>query len=468
MFELAMPGSAWSERAHIAQWVFRDRLGLDVHLVRSPKRDRATLRGPDGRTITFPDRDLGHWDARWLVPESLTDFQLQVVSNGLPRWARDACPSGYVRSGEDGCISESANGLELDVDVHAIIFLLLTRYDEALAIRRDEYSRPLTQDQVLPRAGLQRRPVVDQLIELLRGAINYLWPLWPTRRTRFSVESTHDVDQLFAFVTCSPYEFAKVLAHSAARHGLGDASRVARDYTRTKCAGPSADPSNTFSWIMDQSEKRGMSSRFFFQTSLSGVDRAWKRNVYNLLDDAPQDILRNILSRGHDVGLHPSFASSDIVELRKEKNYLLRALEKSGHSGNRRVGNRQHFLRFDPIHSPVNWSAAGFDYDSTIGYPDDVGFRAGTCHPYPLYDLRGRRSLPVIERPLILMDATLIRPQYMGINLRSEGGYSEAANLVTNLSDECRRVGGQFTILFHNNVLSAPAAKELFIHCLDS
>lgn len=73
------------------------------------------------------------------------------------------------------------------------------------------------------------------------------------------------------------------------------------------------------------------------------------------------------------------------------------------------AGVRMHWLYFG-AQSAAALDAAGFDYDSTFGYNETVGFRAGTTQPYQLADV-GR----LLELPLHIMDTALFYPDYLGL-----------------------------------------------------
>lgn len=81
-------------------------------------------------------------------------------------------------------------------------------------------------------------------------------------------------------------------------------------------------------------------------------------------------------------------------------------------------------------------------YDDTLGYADHEGFRCGTCHAYPLYDLEHDRPLEVVERPLLVMDGTL--KEYRGLTR------PEALERLKALFTRCCAVEGDFVILWHN------------------
>jgi hypothetical protein len=122
------------------------------------------------------------------------------------------------------------------------------------------------------------------------------------------------------------------------------------------------------------------------------------------------------------------------------------------------IGGRQHYLRWSPT-TWEHWEACGVGYDSTVGYADQIGFRAGTCIPYKPWLLGPAREAHLLEIPLIVMDATVAT--YMSIP------EEEQLDRITTLIDKCRLVGGVFTLLWHNASLLEPCYGNTYIQLLD-
>ena len=119
-------------------------------------------------------------------------------------------------------------------------------------------------------------------------------------------------------------------------------------------------------------------------------------------------------------------------------------------------GGRHHFLRWQTPTSFRLWDDAGLSYDSTLGFAEAPGFRCGVCHPFRTFDLAARRELNLVERPLIVMDASLQRHQYMGLSAR------KALDVILELRRATERMSGEFVILWHNNVLTDPIEQDLY------
>ena len=99
----------------------------------------------------------------------------------------------------------------------------------------------------------------------------------------------------------------------------------------------------------------------------------------------------------------------------------------------------------------------GFKYDCTLGFADHLGFRCETCYEFPVYDLLKKKVLSIKERPLIVMERTVLDQDYMGIE-----SYDKAFEHICDLKNCCRLFNGDFTILWHNNRLAKEHDKCLY------
>jgi hypothetical protein len=106
-------------------------------------------------------------------------------------------------------------------------------------------------------------------------------------------------------------------------------------------------------------------------------------------------------------------------------------------------GIRMHWLYFDE-QSPARLEEAGFSYDSTFGYNETIGYRAGTAQAFrPL----GNEQL--IELPLLVMDTALFYPSYLNLSEPAAG------RLVGKVLDDVTETGGALTINWHDRSLFA-------------
>jgi hypothetical protein len=163
-------------------------------------------------------------------------------------------------------------------------------------------------------------------------------------------------------------------------------------------------------------------------------------------------LIRHVHTRGHEVGFHAGYDTfHDAARTRDEFARLRRVAESEGVT-REHWGGRQHFLRWENPVTWRNWSDAGLSYDTTLAYAEAVGFRAGTCHDYRVFDLEQRRPLDLRERPFQVMDVTLFA--YMGLSREA------AFTTVMELAAECRRYGGCLGVLWHNSEVMRTRAEQ--------
>jgi hypothetical protein len=161
---------------------------------------------------------------------------------------------------------------------------------------------------------------------------------------------------------------------------------------------------------------------------------AVRASHYDLSQLLPQ--LKGIVAAGREVGVHGVDAWLDAGEGRKERARLSEAL------GMTEIGVRMHWLFFDKD-SPQALDQAGFAYDSTVGYREAAGYRAGTTQAYQPPGVTN-----LLELPLHVMDTALFYPSYL--NLRDK----EARRLVWKLIDDVEHFGGALTVNWHDRSIA--------------
>lgn len=112
-----------------------------------------------------------------------------------------------------------------------------------------------------------------------------------------------------------------------------------------------------------------------------------------------QKKLKNLYDEGFSIGLHGGYDSAlDKKKLTREKETLERAV------GTTVKKTRQHWLHFEEAQTPF-FHEHLFESDSTIGWNDRSGFRAGIASAYcPFNHVEGRAFVHT-EIPFVLMDS---------------------------------------------------------------
>ena len=152
--------------------------------------------------------------------------------------------------------------------------------------------------------------------------------------------------------------------------------------------------------------------------------------------DDIRDLIGEIRAAGGEVGLHGIDAWID----RSTGEEELKKIEQL--TGATTIGSRIHWLFFSET-SPALLEQAGISYDSTSGYRETVGYRAGTTQAY-----KPPAAERLLELPLHAMDTALFYPAYLGLS--SE----KATRRLETMADTLERFGGCLTVNWHDRSLS--------------
>lgn len=316
---------------------------------------------------------------------------------------------------------------------------------------------------VLNPTGLLYRPVVDEAY-LAQGGKK---PVWPQNKP-FAACLTHDVDR----VSVSTFQQSSRIRELAirndrtfqqkVRNALGTLGDIRHIIKRVNAR----DPLHCYEkWLKVEAEVNARST-FFFWPGWSAVRKHHSSDcVYELSDQiwfdgqrcTVKEMIREIDRRGWEIGLHPSWYSfNDVGEMKRQKDALEKALGKDV------VSVRQHFLHYDIRVTPRVQSEAGFKYDSTLGFNDNIGFRFGTSYPWQLYDLKTDIQLPLVEVPLIVQDGAMLSP-VKGMRL----DHDMAFEYVVMVAETVKKVGGVLTLLWHPQYIINPDWWRLYLCTID-
>jgi peptidoglycan/xylan/chitin deacetylase (PgdA/CDA1 family) len=315
---------------------------------------------------------------------------------------------------------------------------------EQRTTERDAHGRIPAPANPSVRAGTERELPVQRIATAFFEAVKLVnggQPLfrlgaWPDRKT-WAAAFTHDLDivsgwPLFVGLRC--IELLKKGEFNRAGSALGSAlSALGSDPVGTAIAS-----------ILELEGNAGIRATWFVIAGEPSFT-SWRRGdiTYRLESRPARDILEQLLTAGHEVGLHASFETRDNARLMAAERGRLTRL-----SGAPPAGVRQHFLRLDPATTPSGAEQAGFTYDATFGFADRNGFRLGLADVIPLWQESTTRTRPLLEAPLTWMDRT--HSKYRG-----EENPDQWVDDALQLADICREAGGLWTGLWHPNVVPA-------------
>ncbi|WP_148449314.1 polysaccharide deacetylase family protein [Paenibacillus tuaregi] len=458
MLILRSPMQYRPEREYIYRVVFEEFLGMDYSVIYE-ERDHIEIvkEGAEGEAhrLILADVLLRTAEEAWLQAPSMPQLPLnEAVIPGM-----GTVPVLYGRSNPKGTyIFTSGGGVECGIDIFGGCLFMLTRYEELVVPDRDRHNRFSAYSSVAYQAGFLDRPIVNEYVEILYLCIQMLWPELRRRERTLRTMISHDVDAAYFVYGRSRLSIAKESAMDILRRhdpesGLRKAVMLGR---KQMDLGP--DPFNTFDWLMSLSERHGIRSSFYFiaEETEPGMD-----GNYTLEDANIRNLFREIHARGHEIGLHPAYQTYLHPERIKRQFQMLRSSAEECGIMQDRWGGRQHYLRWQAPDTWQHWEDAGLHYDSTLSYADSAGFRCGVCYEFPVFNLIARSPLQLRERPLIVMDQSIVHPDYMGL------AGDQALRAILHYYGQCAKYNGDFTLLWHNSQLVRSADRQLYQSCLE-
>lgn len=332
---------------------------------------------------------------------------------------------------------ENENEIYLGLDIFASSFFMLTRWEEYVNKERDlEYGWFRAEYSIAFNNNFLVRAIVNEYLELLKVIllkldINIKFKIW-----KYEKILTHDIDVIFKYKNI----ITNLLSCGASiilRRNLKEAISTLNLSYQSICK--NIDPYFNFDYIMDLSEENNLKSHFFF---MSGGNTKYDNN-YKINDSKLKPIFKEIVKRGHSIGFHPSYNAYNNLEMfLEEKNKLEKACGLKVKTG------RQHYLRFEIPFTWQIWEESGMEWDSTLSYVDQIGFRCGTCYEYSVFNILTRKKLKLKEYPLITMETTFLAEMFM--NLQSQ----IILDYFKTLENIIKKYNGKFTILWHNSTMN--------------
>ncbi len=304
------------------------------------------------------------------------------------RWILDTLGASHLRLGDDLPYRPEAweavdRGERPEGDALAAAFFHLARIEERAA-PRDRHGRFL--------AAASCLDPLDPPLERLRRELGVAPPRY--RGARFAVALTHDV---------------------------GPPEALA------------ANPGRRLTELVAQERDLGARSTFFVMAA--NGDRA-DGAAPDGHDGLHPELVVALAAAGAEVGLHGSYPAAEDLDRLAHERALLAQLDGP------LIGHRYHRLRVDPHRNLAPLARLGFRYDTTLGFPDALGFRAGIAHPFRPWDAARERPADLVELPLAVMDETLAGED------RERDPAAVARPRLLALLDRAAEYGGGFAILW--------------------
>lgn len=333
--------------------------------------------------------------------------------------------------------------MHVHADLIASAFFLLTRYEECVRRDvRDAHGRFTGKESLPFRAGFLQRPIVDEYGVILRRYLRQMGVEIPEPVCGFRhIWLTHDVDTIWSW---SNYYYALRTTARRVISNLPDKLlplKAVADYKQF-------DPAYTFPWLSEKDEEvrrahgaEKCTPLYFLMgcTQRGSHDDGYMHNRKRTLD-----LIKFLQERDCAIGYHVSYRAS------VEKTETAREIERIADLTKQKIVlSRNHFLASrepEDFHTLLH---AGITDDFTMGYADVAGFRLGTCRPVKWIDPTKREVTTLTLHPMTVMECTLDREIYMGIQQEDD-----AYDFVCGLLSSVYEYGGEVVFLWHNPSVS--------------
>lgn len=348
---------------------------------------------------------------------------------------------------ETKCFFFNGEKSDFKFDIFAASFYLLSRYEEYLPHVKDEFGRFTAKDSLAFKHKFLQQPVVDIWAYKFKKALQLRYPDYNFNKKSYTIIPVIDVPMAYYFKSKGLMRSIGGTMNDLFRFKL---KQLYQRYL--VLSGLKKDPYDTFKWIINKQKQTLIKFKVFF---LIGDFSTYDKNI----STNKKEFVSLIKSVGDysKVGLKASyFALDDFDILKKEKTKIESIINTS------LVASRNSFNKLNLPTCYRNLVNLEVKEDYSMGYVNEIGFRAGTCSPFLFYDLDYEVQTPLMIHSFHIMDYALLKTK----------SQLDKKETLQKMIDVVKRVNGTFVPIFHNYSFSNEERwqgfKDLFNYILDS
>ena len=326
------------------------------------------------------------------------------------------------------CFFPTTENCVIPYDIFAASFYLLSRYEEYLPHVKDEHGRFPANESLAYQNHFLEIPVVDFWVKYLKNALQRRFPELEFKNTPYKQTSIMDVSVAFAYRKKGVIRTLGATVIDLFRFRL---SKILDRYL--VLLGFRKDPYDFFFRINELHKQYQCEAVFFFlMADYSNYDK----NI-SVINSSFRNLIKSVADYSI-VSLMASYKGfDDITILKKERNRLINTINRPV----KRV--RQRFNRLSIPDTYRLMVDAGFNEDYTMGYTNEVGFRAGTCSPFYFYDISFEEQIPILINSFCVQYTSLYK----------FNSVSKAEEKIFELSQRVQEVNGDLNVVFSNEIL---------------
>ncbi|GGE04346.1 polysaccharide deacetylase family protein [Psychroflexus salis] len=322
------------------------------------------------------------------------------------------------------CFFKVSKESSIPFDIFSASFYLLVRYEEYLPFVKNKAGGFPVEESTAFKYKFLHRPVVDlwayQFLEVLQEK----YPNIEFPQSTYTIQLQVTVHEAFAFRYKGLLRqlvgfFKQLLSGNLPQAWL----QIKTQLRLVK------DPLDVYDKIVQLAKKHQFNLKMFFQLSDFSKDN---RNI-NHHKTHYQHLIKS-MGDYFETGLLPGkTAIFEAEQLQKEKKRWKEIAKQEV----KRVLVKKFPLSFPE--SYINFEKALIKEDYSMGYADELGFRAGSCTPFLFYNLNAEEVTPLKIHPFALHSSILRNKQS-----------HEIQEKLTKIKSDLQAVNGSFNLNFEN------------------
>lgn len=371
--------------------------------------------------IALPNKNTISIENRFFSKRDYSDYNTSDQPNELHSYmGRDSELLFFYGSSQLAKIDKE---IKLGFDIIGSSFYMLSRWEEYQSTELDEHKRFKGSASFAVKHHFINRPIVNEYADFLLTLFSELEYNLEDKRS-YQIIATHDIDSIYKFPTI------KSKWKAAASNMLKSRSSIGLKNILTE----QKDPYDTFKYMLEVEKKHTTTA--YYNVHLRSTGK-WNGN-YDIKEGYVRPLLEEIKNEGHEIGFHPSYDSYNNKAIFEEQLQSAKeVLDMDFKHG------RQHFLNFEVPNTWTIWNDAGFEWESSLYYPEHPGFRCGICSTFNVFDIKTRSKLALKERPMSFMDVSYTK--YLQLSEKA------CVENIRELKSTIKKYKGEFVFLWHNS-----------------
>jgi hypothetical protein len=348
----------------------------------------------------------------------------------LVKFASEYVPFLFSQPGE--IFHNTAQSIYLRKDIIASAFYFLTCWQEYAATKPiDPNNFFKFQDSLQYSLGFAEMPVVDRYLEILRFALikqfsdyscEHIWG-----KKKYALSFSHNID-FWQYWTDEQIKLLKKRQDKIFSYKF--MHKILRLFVY-RSGIKIFEPNEIMQKILSFEKSNNINPSCFLLTNNSFPD---KRMNYFSEVDAQAQILRALKNSSINLlGTKEAGYQLDFLEKEFEK---IEELEIEGF--------RVRYLNFNYQNLFKALEKCGFIYDSSIGFYENIGFRAGISYPFFPYNIAEDRPFEVMELPIAITDIALYK--------QTNGNINRAKSKMENMLKKAAKHQTHISIVWHNHI----------------